>query len=491
MAADKTIKAIIATAEKAIAEFQKRIPGIQSGLVDSILTDLKELSTKDGVVLNSVQNLKLIAALKTKLEKLIISEGYKDDVKKFVEAFNTVEGLQKQYFAAFNLKFSPSKVLPIIKNQAIDSTVNGLLGQGLQANIVERIGKILIDNVTTGGTYASLSEQLRNHILTNETGEGSLERYTKTITTDAINQYSAQYHEALAADLEFNWGRYVGSNITTTREFCERLTAKEWVHKSELPKIVKGEIGGQQCKLSKSTGLPLGMIPGSDENNFKIRRGGYNCGHQFFWVPDSAVPDQVKRQFVSPQPLNKSKVDMKVLKAGNLGDYLDSQAVQKKLKPLAPELSKEEKTAIFGYSDNEYFALNRYLRGVANPKNPEYQENYKNLLSNALSASNDKFQGWVFRGIRAAAADIQKYYDSHQSGKPVTHVEFTSTSYTIGSEFGGNVKFSIYSKRGVKIENLSMHGAAEKEVLFNTGTQFKVISIREDSGITYIKMEEI
>jgi hypothetical protein len=73
-------------------------------------------------------------------------------------------------------------------------------------------------------------EQLRNHLITNDTGEGSLERYSKTITTDAINQYSAQYHDALAQDLNFNWGRYVGSNIETTREFCDRLTAKEWVH---------------------------------------------------------------------------------------------------------------------------------------------------------------------------------------------------------------------------------------------------------------------
>jgi hypothetical protein len=138
---------------------------------------------------------------------------------------------------------------------------------------------------------------VRNHILTNDTGEGSLMRYTKQITTDAINQYSAQYHTLIAQDLQFNWGRYVGSNITTSREFCILLTKKQWVHKSELPLIIIGHIDGHDCKLSRTTGLPLGMIQDTNISNFQVLRGGYNCGHQFFWVPDSAVPESVKARF--------------------------------------------------------------------------------------------------------------------------------------------------------------------------------------------------
>jgi hypothetical protein len=164
----------------------------------------------------------------------------------------------------------------------------------LEVNVVDRLQKIVLDNTTTGGSYASLNDQLRQSVVGTDDADGILQRYSKVITTDAINQYSAQYHETIAADLGLNWLRYVGSNITTTREFCERLTEKEWVHKSELPEIIKGKINGVQCKLSKSTGLPLGMIPGTDEKNFKIRRGGYQCGHQAYWVPDSSVPDMIK-----------------------------------------------------------------------------------------------------------------------------------------------------------------------------------------------------
>jgi hypothetical protein len=294
MAADKTIKALIKHMEDAVSSFQSGIPDVQSGTLDGLISQLKDLQTQGGKILSSVQNLKLINSIANKLDRLLITNGYKDSVKEFLSAFNVVETLQKQYFADFNLKFKPSKTLPIIKEMAIDSTLNDLLGQGLQVNIVDSIKSILEDNVTSGGSYASLNTQLRSSITGTEQTDGILQRYSRTITTDSINQYSAQYHEALAMDLNMNWGRYVGSNLTTTREFCEYLTKKEWVHKSELPMIIEGVIDGHECKLSKSTGLPLGMIEGTNADNFKIRRGGWNCGHQFFWVPDVVVPEAVK-----------------------------------------------------------------------------------------------------------------------------------------------------------------------------------------------------
>lgn len=490
MAADKIIKDILDHIDRSINDFSKTIPGIQEDVAKELLDQIKQLETSQGRVLNSVQNLKLIGQIKARLERLIVSNGYKESVKQFITAFDLVESLQNSYFSLFNAQYKPSRTLPIIKSLAIDSTINGLIGQGLGSAVVDKIGEMLTSSTTTGGSYASLTQQLVNSVKGTSEQEGLLARHSRTITTDAINQYAAQYQSTVAADLGLNWLRYVGSNITTTREFCERLTAKEWVHKSELPTVIHGKIDGVQCKLGKQ-GLPLGMIPGTDASNFQVRRGGYNCGHQAFWVPDSAVPDDVKRQLIEPKETSKQQVDLKVIKEGNLGPYLNSTQVQKTIKGKFPELSKEEKTAIWAYTDNEYYFINRFLRGKWEPKNREYFSNYAKLLSNALESSKNKHQGWVFRGMRAEKEDLVKYYEAHKSGKAVVHEEFTSTSHMIGAEFGGNVKFSIYSKRGVNIEGLSLHGQAEKEVLFNSGSSFKVISIREVDGTTYIKMEEI
>jgi hypothetical protein len=329
---EQSIQKILSTIDDAIAQFQGAIPGIQKIVYDELQPIVKQLQVKNGKLLNNVDNLKLIGSLKSKLEKVIISAEYKDTVKKFVDSFSDVSNLNNDYFAQFNKKYKPKNTLPIIKELAVGSTINSLIGQGLNSNVIAPIEKILQQNITTGGSYAAFQDVLRNHILTNETGEGNLQRYTKQITTDAIHQYNAQYAETIAQDLQFNWGRYVGSNITTSREFCIYLRKKQWVHKSELTAIIEGNIDGHECKLSNTTGLPVGLIPDTNADNFKVRRGGYNCGDQFFWLPDSAVPADVRTRFENPVP--------KVVNAG--------------LIPLAQKVVKQNKTTLNEIADKGY-----------------------------------------------------------------------------------------------------------------------------------------
>jgi hypothetical protein len=312
---EQSVKQILSTIDDAIAKFQDAIPGIQKLIYDELQPLLKKIDIKDGKLLNNVNNLKLIGELKNKLEKIIINPEYKKSVEKFIESFGVVANLQQDYFSQFNQKYKAKNTLPIIKQLAVESTITDLVGQGMSSNVIDPIQRILTQNITTGGNYANFQNQLRNHILNNETGDGSLERYTKQITTDAIHQYNATYHDTIAQDLQFNWCRYVGSNLTTSREFCILMTKKQWAHKTELPDIIKGHIGDTECKLSKTTGLPLGMIPGTNVDNFKVRRGGYNCGHQAFWVPDSAVPEEVKAKFAGGKVPAKEEPAMPTKKA--------------------------------------------------------------------------------------------------------------------------------------------------------------------------------
>lgn len=289
-----SVDKILNTLEKAINAFQNKIPAIQKIIFDELQPIVKQLQTRNGMLINNLENLKYILDLKNKLEKIIITADYKSDVKDFINSFDQVGALNVKYFQQFNQKYTPPETLRIVKQMAVETTINDLVGQGLQQSVIEPVKEILRENITSGGNYAKFMDELRTHILTDPQGEGKLERYTKQITVDAIHQYNAQYHETIAQDLNFTWGRYVGSNIETSREFCILLTAKDYVNKVELPEIIKGHIDGEKCKLSGTTGLPLGMKPGTNAENFKVRRGGYTCHHQFFYVPDSAVPQAEK-----------------------------------------------------------------------------------------------------------------------------------------------------------------------------------------------------
>ncbi len=58
------------------------------------------------------------------------------------------------------------------------------------------------------------------------------------------------------------------------------------------------------------------------------------------------------------------------------------------------------------------------------------------------------------------------------------------------SAFKGNVRYEFLSKTGVMVEKLSEFDN-EKEVLFKSNSQFKILEVIENNGSTLIRMEEI
>jgi hypothetical protein len=180
--------------------------------------------------------------------------------------------------------------------------LEGLTEAGLNQNLITPVREIINTYVTTGGSYSKLSKELNNYINGTPTIDGALVKYTKQIATDSINQYNATVNQAISADLGWDWFRYVGSNIKTTRTFCKALTQKQYYHRSELPKIIKGnfaEFKEMKGEIYERTGLPQGMIEDTNVSNFQTYRGGYNCGHQAYPIPASLVPKNIIATFAN------------------------------------------------------------------------------------------------------------------------------------------------------------------------------------------------
>lgn len=284
---------LIKALDGAIDAFNGKIPAHQRRIYAELLELLKDLKTKNGRLLNSVDNLKLIIRIKAKLKQIVASKGYIKDVDEFTKAYDEIEKLQNQYFATFSATYRPPAVLEIVKQQSIETAKAYLIEGGTEQELMPKIEEILRANITTGGSYASLTEQLREYIINTDT-EGALERYSRQITTDAINQYSASYTATVTADLGLKWFRYVGSLIRTSREFCIKCVDKSYIYDGEIPEIVTGDIDGEQIPVSKTTGLPYGMYANTDADNFIIYRGGYNCGHQLVPMSEVSVPKKVR-----------------------------------------------------------------------------------------------------------------------------------------------------------------------------------------------------
>lgn len=287
--------------ESEVNSFNKSIPDVQQRVFERIQRLLKDLNVSGTTVRNNIENLRIINQIAGEVEKAVLQADYVDAVKTFAQSFQLVSELQNQYFKSVTATYKPTRVLNEIKKQAVGWTVASLTESGINQGLSSGIENILRTNITSGGKYFDLVEQMRNHITTNQTGLGSLERYTRQITTDALNQFSAQYSAAVTDDLGLEWFRYVGSNLATTRPFCKYLTKKEWIHKSELDTILIDNIDGvkicsKDIPCNKTTKLPQGMIPGTTAQNLKINRGGYNCGHQLIPVSENMVPKSLVMQ---------------------------------------------------------------------------------------------------------------------------------------------------------------------------------------------------
>lgn len=297
---------ILKRIDEAIAKFNKGIPTIQKNVLDGIVEELRKLDLKDSKIKPTVANLRLIARIKNKLQNLILTDEYISEVKDFAKAFNEITTLQNEYWKSVERTFKPKTLLKEIKKQSITDTINKLTEAGIGVTIENQIGDILRTNITAGGSYKSLEGQLRELLTNTKKSDGALLKYTKQVTVDSINQYSAQYSQTVSSDLGFEWYAYQGSEIMTSRPFCQSMVEeRRYFHISEVPALLRADDmyytdnkDGERKKVPiyKKTGLPHGFIEGTNPGNFFVRRGGYQCGHQARPVSESLVPKEVKER---------------------------------------------------------------------------------------------------------------------------------------------------------------------------------------------------
>lgn len=288
---------ILKEIDRAITGFNKGIPAAQKAMYQELASELRRLDLNGDKIKTTVSNLKIIQSVKNKLTKFILNEDYLEDVKEFVKSFNTVTKLQNEYWKGVESKFKPTPLLREIRTQAISDTVKQLTESGIGANIGDAISDILRTNITSGGSYKALNAQLLEALTDTQKSDGLLTRYSKQITNDSIQQYNRQYTQQVAAGLGMEWHAYQGSDIRTTRPFCDALTDLRYFHVSEIPRLLRADDlyymkDGKKTKVPiyPRTGLPHGLIEGTNAENFLIRAGGYNCGHAIRPVPERNVP---------------------------------------------------------------------------------------------------------------------------------------------------------------------------------------------------------
>lgn len=290
--------------DDALSAYGRNLSSIEKKMLQEIELLIKELDVdSSGRLKITASNMKKVTSISKKLEKIVLNKSYIKDTSSFISAFKKNSMLQDMMY---NQK--RTSAMNDLEQMSIDMVADNLTESGVRANIVNPIKKMLLQNITSGGSYSDLTTNLRQMLIPPD-GEGIVTKYVKTYALDSINSFSANYNSIISDKMGYEWFAYTGSLIETSREFCVHMVEKKYFHISEIPEILKGHIDNHECELSPRTGLPKGMKKETTKENFHQLRGGWNCGHQIVGVPDAAVPKAIRDRIVYPQKHGIKKVE--------------------------------------------------------------------------------------------------------------------------------------------------------------------------------------
>ena len=289
--------------DKRVEGFTESMPSVQKKMYAEVLAIAKDLDTfPDGRIRASVKNVNKIAKIKAILNEVVLDGKYYKELNKVIATYEQITTLQNAYFTSLVGQFGVPAVLAQIQKTSIDITIERMGKEGMNAGVINKVRDILNKNITTGGKITDFIEETRIYLTDTDEGEGALKKYSKTIVTDALNQYSRQYNQLISDDLGFEFFQYVGSLRETSREFCVKMIeAKDgcmrYFHKSQIPELLSGKICGEQIHINKKSGLPSGLIKGTNASNFNVNAGGNNCNHGVFGVSNALIPKELREKF--------------------------------------------------------------------------------------------------------------------------------------------------------------------------------------------------
>jgi hypothetical protein len=280
---------------KAVDDFNQGLESSQVNAYNKLLGLVKELSIDArGNIKKTAENVKILRNVSKSIEDTLLTDTYKKRVGKYLKSFDAVQAEQTIYFNVIKEGFKVNPMLEAVKSATVDNTIAALTESGLDQAFTQPVKDLLIKNISTGGSYSAMTEQLRAFVIGSEDVDGAFLKHTKAITTDAVKSYNATYNQGVSQDLGLQFYRYVGGLKDTSRAFCEERN-KKFFHIEEIKDWGKGE---KCCGLEwphKKNGVAYwdGMKKGTNENNILINRGGWECNHQYVAVSQGVVPDEV------------------------------------------------------------------------------------------------------------------------------------------------------------------------------------------------------
>lgn len=252
---------------------------IQDTIYSKVLGKLKNLELDDvGNILQNATNRKIARDAGNAFTEVIKRSGYLNDVETYLAAIPKIDQLASSYFSALDDAFKPNRqFMASMQKEVISSLENQLFNAGLESQIKQPLMDVINQNINSGGQFSGFLEQIKTYITGNGNVDGKLYSYARTLTRDALFNYSRALQQAITKDLGLVWYFYLGGVMDKTRVFCLDRVDK-YFHETEVKAWASLDWQGKR--------------PDTTESSIFIYAGGYNCTHSLVPVSDVVVPKE-------------------------------------------------------------------------------------------------------------------------------------------------------------------------------------------------------
>jgi len=275
-------------------EYLTQVEIAQKKLFPQIVDILRQLTVDSAgnLVLNST-NLALASDVKQLVQQILSDSEYITAVSEYAKQMGEQAKVSNDLFAKTFDDFTPRPVsqqlLRTTQRNAVDLLVNAIGNQRFADVVRENIETAISSNAG----FTETVKQLQTIVTGDEEVDGKLLQYNKQIAHDTFAIADRNYTSAVSEELEAEWFFYSGSEIETTRPFCDARHNQYFYYK-EIEDWPTSNYNGGGVKA----GEWAGKIPGTNPSTIYSYAGGYNCRHSIIPVSIRRVPEKVVREAI-------------------------------------------------------------------------------------------------------------------------------------------------------------------------------------------------
>lgn len=274
------IRARSARLNRAPEALVSSVEKIQRGLLQDVLRLVADLERDGDNIVRNAANLTRASQITEALRGVLTGKDYLTALTQFASEFDATKVANDKIFDKAFPDFSASELADLTLQNSKAAAIEALAGATATTNFLQPLKGAIEQAVTSGANWRDTLQILSRLTVGDAEYQGKLAQHAKQVAWDALAVADRTYADNLAQDLGAEWFLYAGTEIQTTRPFCQERVGKYYT-RAMVESWAELDWAG---KMKETT----------NANTIFQNLGGWNCRHILVPVSAAVVPEWLR-----------------------------------------------------------------------------------------------------------------------------------------------------------------------------------------------------